>query len=132
MGERICHILADGFQEKGKHSLTNIYSMLSPCRLRLYQPVWSARQEITMKLKVLVACSIVVSLFGGVARGQATPSAWNGAISPQPGMQAWQRDSRDREFAPPAPRGDLRGDIESNARTRFDPQAREGERAWRR
>jgi hypothetical protein len=41
-------------------------------------------------------------------------------------VQAWQQgDARGRDFTPPAPRGDLRGDIASNARMRPESPPRE-------
>jgi hypothetical protein len=46
-------------------------------------------------------------------------------------MQAWQQaETRNHEFTPPAPRGDLRGDIASNVRAR--PEAPRGDDARRR
>jgi hypothetical protein len=38
-------------------------------------------------------------------------------------LQAWQQaEARNRDFTPPAPRGDLRGDIASNVRARPEPR----------
>jgi hypothetical protein len=46
-------------------------------------------------------------------------------------MEAWQQSAaRSREFTPPTPRGDLRGDIASNVRAR--PEAPHGEPSRRR
>jgi hypothetical protein len=75
-----------------------------------------------MNAMTLLACGMVVSLFGETALGQARPPAAGfdmhaGAQGGPPAQPSW---ARAKEITPPAPRGDLRGDIASNARSRPD------------
>lgn len=70
-----------------------------------------------MKSMSLLLCGVVVSLATVAAQAQQPPRAWNrqanGAeIQPSP------EDARSRQLPPTAPRGDLRGDIANNARSR--------------
>jgi hypothetical protein len=83
---------------------------------------------------------IVVSLFGALIPVHAESQTGNVALRPeihanshansQAGPQAWKKEPvHGREPAGTAPRGDLRGDIASNAHTRPDPD--HGERPRR-
>jgi hypothetical protein len=78
---------------------------------------------------MLLLCGIVVSTLAAPCVAQQRPQGWK---PDQPAnMQAWQQaETRNHEFTPPAPRGDLRGDIASNVRTR--PEAPRGDDARRR
>ncbi|RKF49547.1 hypothetical protein [Paraburkholderia fungorum] len=79
-----------------------------------------------MKPMSLLLCGIVVSSMAAPALAQQRPQGWNGRPDHAATVQAWQQsDSRSRDFTPPAPRGDLRGDIASNARMRPEPPPRE-------
>ena len=80
-----------------------------------------------MKSMKLLVCGVMVSLTTAAAFGQAPP--------PRP---RWQTSGPARSLWPPAgprspgaanqaaPRGDLRGDIASNARTRAAPPREDG------
>ncbi|AXE92822.1 hypothetical protein [Paraburkholderia terricola] len=75
-----------------------------------------------MKPMSLLLCGIVVSSMAAAALAQQRPEGWNWRPDRTASLQAWQqRDARSRDFTPPAPRGDLRGDIASNVRTRPEP-----------
>jgi len=72
----------------------------------------------------LLACGIVVSSLSVAIQAHAGSPAGNFALRPetQASLQAWKKEQiRGREPAEPAPRGDLRGDIASNARARPEP-----------
>lgn len=74
-----------------------------------------------MKPMSLLGCGIVVSLLGGMAAGQTPAPPQPGDISLQASARAAvssQDGPRVKETTPPAPRGDLRGDIASNVRAR--------------
>jgi hypothetical protein len=73
-----------------------------------------------MKPMSLLLCGIVVSLIAAPTFAQQRPTGWNWRPDRPTGLETWQQGERPREFTPPAPRGDLRGDIASNVRTRPD------------
>ncbi|ACD16034.1 MULTISPECIES: hypothetical protein [Paraburkholderia] len=74
-----------------------------------------------MKPMSLLLCGIVVSSMAAPALAQQRQQAWNWRPDRPATIEAWQQsDTRARDFTPPAPRGDLRGDIASNVRTRPD------------
>jgi hypothetical protein len=67
----------------------------------------------------LLLCGIVLSSMAATALAQQRPQGWNWRPDRAASMEAWQQSAaRSRDFTPPAPRGDLRGDIASNVRTR--------------
>ncbi|NPT59523.1 hypothetical protein [Paraburkholderia elongata] len=75
-----------------------------------------------MKPMSLLLCGIVVSSMAAPALAQQRPQGGNGRPDHTATVEAWQQsDARSREFTPPVPRGDLRGDIASNVRTRPEP-----------
>ncbi|AJZ59365.1 hypothetical protein OI25_24 [Paraburkholderia fungorum] len=79
-----------------------------------------------MKPMSLLLCGIVVSSMAAPALAQQRPQGWNWRPDRTATVQAWQQgDARGRDFTPPAPRGDLRGDIASNARMRPESPPRE-------
>ncbi len=72
-----------------------------------------------MKPMSLLLCGIVVSSMAAPALAQQRQQAWNWRPDRPATAEAWQQgNTQNRDFTPPAPRGDLRGDIASNARTR--------------
>ncbi|MEQ5838118.1 hypothetical protein BWP39_08990 [Paraburkholderia acidicola] len=75
-----------------------------------------------MKPMSLLLCGIVVSSIVAIAAAQERPSSWGAKDGRTPAAQ--RSNAQQKEFTPPAPRGDLRGDIASNAHTRPDPPAR--------
>ena len=75
-----------------------------------------------MKPMSLLLCGIVVSSIAAIAAAQERPPGWSAKDGRAPAAQ--RSSTQQREFTPPAPRGDLRGDIASNAHTRPDPPAR--------
>lgn len=86
-----------------------------------------------MKPMSLLACGIVVSSLGVAIPVHAGSQTGNFALraDTQTGLQAWKKESvRGRDLTETAPRGDLRGDIASNAHARPDPD--HGERPRRR
>ncbi|MFL9902255.1 hypothetical protein PQR75_08270 [Paraburkholderia fungorum] len=75
-----------------------------------------------MKPMSLLLCGIVVSSMAAPALAQQRPQGWNWRPDHTATAEAWQQsETRGRGFTPPAPRGDLRGDIASNVRTRPEP-----------
>jgi hypothetical protein len=69
----------------------------------------------------LLLCGIVISSMAAPALAQQRPEGWNWRPERTASLEAWQQgDARGRDFTPPAPRGDLRGDIASNVRARPD------------
>ncbi|WP_090687449.1 hypothetical protein [Paraburkholderia phenazinium] len=74
-----------------------------------------------MKPMSLLLCGIVVSLIAAPAFAQQKPSGWNWQPDRSTTLKAAQQGEHPREFTPPAPRGDLRGDIASNVRARPEP-----------
>jgi hypothetical protein len=79
----------------------------------------------------LLLCGIVVSSMAAPALSQERPQGWNWRPDRTASLEAWQQgEERGRDFTPPTPRGDLRGDIASNVRTR--PESPRGEEARRR
>jgi hypothetical protein len=82
-----------------------------------------------MKPMSLLLCGIVVSSLAAPALAQQRPQGWNWRPDHPANLQTWQQsDARARGFTPPAPRGDLRGDIASNVRERPEPQHDDGQR----
>ncbi|QQC64965.1 hypothetical protein [Paraburkholderia ginsengisoli] len=74
-----------------------------------------------MKPMSLLLCGIVISSMAAPALSQERPQAWNWRPDRTATLEAWQQSqTRSRDFTPPAPRGDLRGDIASNVRARLD------------
>ncbi|MGF6533039.1 MULTISPECIES: hypothetical protein [Paraburkholderia] len=74
-----------------------------------------------MKPMSLLLCGIVVSLIAAPTFAQQRSQGWNWRPDRTASLETWQQGERPREFTPPAPRGDLRGDIASNVRTRPEP-----------
>ncbi|WP_331599757.1 hypothetical protein [Paraburkholderia sp.] len=70
----------------------------------------------------LLLCGIVVSLIAAPAFSQQRPQEWNWRPDRTASLDAWQQGERVRDFTPPTPRGDLRGDIASNVRARPEQQ----------
>jgi hypothetical protein len=69
----------------------------------------------------LLLCGIVISSMAAPALAQQRQQAWNWRPDRAATVEAWQQsETRNRNFTPPAPRGDLRGDIASNVRARPD------------
>jgi len=84
-----------------------------------------------MKPMSLLLCGIVFSSMAAPALAQQRPQSWNWRPDRTASVEAWQQSAqRTRDFTPPAPRGDLRGDIASNVRTR--PETPHGDPARRR
>ncbi|HEY2021295.1 hypothetical protein [Paraburkholderia sp.] len=74
-----------------------------------------------MKPMSPLLCGIVISSIAITALAQQRPQAWNWRPDRAATLEAWQQsEAHNREFTPPTPRGDLRGDIASNARARPD------------
>ncbi|SAL53907.1 hypothetical protein AWB73_05833 [Caballeronia turbans] len=75
-----------------------------------------------MKASTLLVHGAVVALTSTAAMSQAQPPppASDFHVGTKASVAASQSASRNRDAAPPAPRGDLRGDIASNARPRPD------------
>jgi hypothetical protein len=74
-----------------------------------------------MKVSVLLTLGAFSALAGVVASGQAQPPPAPDLQLNTKAMVSAPRDlARTREVTPPAPRGDLRGDIASNVRARPD------------
>ncbi|MGF6771149.1 hypothetical protein P3T18_003628 [Paraburkholderia sp. GAS199] len=74
-----------------------------------------------MKPMSLLLCGIVVSSMAAPTLAQQRPQGWNWRPDRTASVQAWQQsEARGRDFTPPTPRGDLRGDIASNVRARPD------------
>ncbi|HEX7935006.1 MAG TPA: hypothetical protein VF573_18275 [Paraburkholderia sp.] len=72
-----------------------------------------------MKPMSVLLCGIVLSSMTVPALAQQRPEGWNWRPDHAASVAAWQQSAaRSRDFTPPAPRGDLRGDIASNVRTR--------------
>jgi hypothetical protein len=72
-----------------------------------------------MKVSILLALGAFGALAGATASAQPPPAPdlhWNTKTS----ANVPQDVARTREMTPPAPRGDLRGDIASNAHARPD------------
>ncbi|CAE6816365.1 hypothetical protein [Paraburkholderia haematera] len=75
-----------------------------------------------MKPMSLLLCGIVVSSMAAPALAQQHPQVGNWRPDRTATVEAWQQsNTRERDFTPPAPRGDLRGDIASNVRMRPEP-----------
>ncbi|WP_114811005.1 hypothetical protein [Paraburkholderia kururiensis] len=78
-----------------------------------------------MKLAPRLARGLLVALVSWLAvavHAQQRPQGWNWRPERPATIQTWREDGmRGRGFTPPAPRGDLRGDIASNVRERPEP-----------
>ncbi|MGF6723051.1 hypothetical protein P3T43_002403 [Paraburkholderia sp. GAS41] len=81
-----------------------------------------------MKPMSLLLCGIVVSLIAAPAFAQQRPEGWNWHPDRPATLSVWQQGERPREFTPPSPRGDLRGDIASNVRTRPESAREDAQR----
>jgi hypothetical protein len=87
-----------------------------------------------MKRGTLIACGTLAGFLGTVniaapAQQQFGGPAWG--LRAQDRMAMWPSESTPQQNAEPLdsqtlPRGDLRGDIANNARTRFEPGSRPG------
>ncbi|WP_321797093.1 hypothetical protein [Caballeronia sp. J97] len=76
-----------------------------------------------MKASTLLASSAFVALTSTAAISQAQPPpASDFHVSTKASMAAPQNAGHNRDATPPAPRGDLRGDIASNVRARPDSE----------
>ncbi|MCC8401533.1 hypothetical protein LJ655_06420 [Paraburkholderia sp. MMS20-SJTN17] len=74
-----------------------------------------------MKPMSLLLCGIVISLMAAPSFAQQRPQGWNWRPDHPATLEASQQsEAHNRDFTPPAPRGDLRGDIASNVRARPD------------
>ncbi|CAD6508583.1 hypothetical protein [Paraburkholderia metrosideri] len=74
-----------------------------------------------MKPMSLLLCGIVISSMAAPALAQERQQAWNWRPDRTASLESWQQSqTQSRDFTPPAPRGDLRGDIASNVRARPD------------
>ena len=78
----------------------------------------------------LLLCGIVVSFAAASALAQQRPQGWNWHPEQPATLQAWQQTEAhgNRDFTPPVPRGDLRGDIASNVRARSEPPRNDARR----
>lgn len=76
-----------------------------------------------MSKRALIACGIVLSSMAASASAQVA-GGWYRVAGPHAIRSEPFRETAlaGREFTPPAPRGDLRGDIEDNARVRREAQ----------
>ncbi|SAL02545.1 hypothetical protein [Caballeronia ptereochthonis] len=76
-----------------------------------------------MKASTLLAQGALIALASTSAMSQAQPppAASDFHVSTKATMATPQNNARSRDATPPAPRGDLRGDIASNVRTRPEP-----------
>ncbi|MFM0208768.1 hypothetical protein PQQ96_15290 [Paraburkholderia sediminicola] len=75
-----------------------------------------------MKPMSLLLCGIVVSSMAAPALAQQRPQGSNWRPDHTATVEASQQgETRNRDFTPPVPRGDLRGDIASNVRARPEP-----------
>jgi hypothetical protein len=77
-----------------------------------------------MKATILLASGVFSALIGVAASGQAqSPPASDLYLSTKTAMGSPREvTARTRDVTPPAPRGDLRGDIASNVRARPDTE----------
>jgi hypothetical protein len=84
-----------------------------------------------MKPMSLLLCGIVLSSMAAPALAQGRQQDWNWRPDRTASLESWQESqARSRDFTPPVPRGDLRGDIASNVRMR--PEALREEATRRR
>ncbi|SAK70462.1 hypothetical protein AWB75_03616 [Caballeronia catudaia] len=77
-----------------------------------------------MKASILLVSGAFAALTSTAAMSQAQPPppASDFHVSTKASMGASHNAGRNRDAAPPAPRGDLRGDIASNVRARPDSE----------
>lgn len=74
-----------------------------------------------MKRMSLLVCGIAVSSLIATVQAQHAPRDWNSQLEGPAGQQPSQHtDSSHRQVKPPVPRGNLRGDIASSARSRTE------------
>ncbi|SAL66689.1 hypothetical protein AWB71_03964 [Caballeronia peredens] len=73
-----------------------------------------------MKASTLLAHGVLIALTSTMAMSQAQPppAASDFHVSAKAAMAAPPANAHNHEATPPAPRGDLRGDIASNVRAR--------------
>ncbi|HVE08114.1 MAG TPA: hypothetical protein VNE00_12745 [Paraburkholderia sp.] len=84
-----------------------------------------------MRPMSLLLCGIVVCTLAAPCAAQQRPQGWGWKPDQPATLQAWQQaETRNRDFTPPTPRGDLRGDIASNVRAR--PENERGDASRRR
>jgi|GEM_PF-436253 len=77
--------------------------------------------KFSMKPMSLLLCGIVISSIATTTFAQQRPRGWNWRPDRTATLEAWQQsEAHNRDFTPPTPRGDLRGDIASNVRARPD------------
>jgi hypothetical protein len=81
-----------------------------------------------MKSVPLLLCGVVVSLATVAAHAQHAPRDWNRQPNGAAIQSPPQEDPRGHQITPTVPRGDLRGDIASNARLRAEPSRGENRR----
>jgi hypothetical protein len=74
-----------------------------------------------MKPMSLLLVGIVVSSMATPVFSQKRPQEQNWRPDRPVTVEVWQQGERVRDFTPQAPRGDLRGDIANNVRTRPEP-----------
>ncbi|MGH8782300.1 hypothetical protein [Paraburkholderia sp.] len=80
-------------------------------------------KPVSLLLRGIVVSSVAIAV---VVAAQESPQKHWAQSGRAATVEAAQRANGQRkEFTPPAPRGDLRGDIASNVRVRPEPQARE-------
>ncbi|MDE1184612.1 hypothetical protein [Paraburkholderia sp.] len=81
-----------------------------------------------MKPMSLLLCGIVVSSLAAPLLAQQHQQGWNWPPDRPTAIETRQQNDHPHDFTPPAPRGDLRGDIASNVRTRPEPNRDESPR----
>jgi hypothetical protein len=86
-----------------------------------------------MRPMSLILCGIVVSIFAATALAQQRPQqGWSWKPNQPATLEAWQQaQTRNHDFTPPTPRGDLRGDIASNVRAPRPVQPRDDDASRR-
>jgi hypothetical protein len=87
-----------------------------------------------MRPMSLLVCGIVVSTLAANATAQQRPQqqGWNWKPDQPATLEAWQQaETRNHDFTPPTPRGDLRGDIASNVRAPRPAQPRDDDASRR-
>jgi hypothetical protein len=77
-----------------------------------------------MKASTLLAQGALIALAStwAISHAQPPPAASDFHVSTKAAIGTSQNNPRIREATPPAPRGDLRGDIASNVRARPDAE----------
>ena len=84
-----------------------------------------------MKASTLLVQGALVAFTSTTAMSQAQPppAASDFHVSTRAAMAAPQNNARNQSATPPAPRGDLRGDIASNVNVRARPETDRDSRA---